>query len=1272
MMNDREAVNNFNANDYPLGPGIRLIEASAGTGKTFALAHLVLRLITEKAVPISNLLVVTFTEAAAAEIRSRISERIESALIGLDSINQDKKYNPPDSLLAEWLERVKGKNHKLLKWKCLLLVSLEEIDSSDITTIHGFCSRTLRREALANGSPIDLKIEGEDYEIFRDIAHEYWQNQILRLEAGQILGIEDSGLNLESYEQMLLKVDSNPSLKINNSEQSLDVDIPLYKQFEGLLEKKWEVFLDKWKEEGLQLEFDLRNYAKQLRSVVTLDTKPFSPNPTKDRYEIINRWIEEYDFKQNKLSNRNIPTYGLIRSQPILKDYFHPEIFYKVANRLDDSSPTLPKPHLQNAIADLCDGPAEQIWYHALSWGTQALAKRRSELSVISYGGLLEALDPGNENKSSHEVYSSRPELIASLRNRYKVVLIDEFQDTDPIQWRILHKVFGNTSKHLLVMIGDPKQAIYRFRGSDLKIYMKAREKADRIDILQDNFRTSSKLMNGLNKLMASGLSRSNLIVTPIIPRIKENKLHLDQGEEPLQLLTLEEYQDNESEKVNNLCSKSKLEEIIPRAVAESVLNLFQKNKEELIPSDICILVNRHDQAERIRSGLAKVGLPTRLMSKGDILASEAAEILQKFLNCLAYSSNSNNLRLIACSALMEWNINEIRESETNGNLNRLAVKFQTLAQLFTDLGVIGCLTDFLEEQQVADLSKRGRLISDIKQCAQLVQEEIHNSGLDVVKAAEWLSNERLRPIKTIPENRKANSDDAENAIAILTIHRSKGLEFRVVICPYLWQAPPLPNGPLWKCESSSSWFISICKGWGKGKKALETSYNSTLEEAERIAYVASTRARDLLILVWGRGIKQEGNPLTGWLFGPKAIDYSMEELCMGKMRSWLINNNIPISIHPFIPSESLKQWQSPIQTGKLGVGPIPNRRLDKTWGRSSYSSWITEYDREDNSSDINPYRLKGEHQKYQLNQEKTHAEKANWKTNDDSERFNQEFLSKIGPLVQFPRGTSAGNCLHRILEQLDFCKPINDTNTVIQIKTELRRAGLEQGHLKAIQDSLARLLEAPLGLHLKGLRLNQLVKRRRIHELSFDLPIAHDSRALNSIDIARIFEIDSSARFSSEYAQRVKELNIQGRGFLSGSIDLVFTDEEDLSTSKWWVLDWKSNWIGDLDENNNQLSSGPFHYQYDSMEKQMLIHHYPLQAHLYLVALHRFLLWRLPNYNPEKHLGGYAYIFLRGLPDLKAFSHKDYKNIIPGQFIERASIKRILAFDHLLKKGGQ
>ena len=1204
----------FEANTYPLTPGVRLLEASAGTGKTFALAHLVLRLVTEQQLSLDQLLVVTFTEAAADELRDRIGRRLDAALQGL--LQQEHSSTPLpelDSVLQNWLAQhgQDVRQRRLLASR--LLESLEALERADITTIHGFCRRSLRRQALQNGQALDLVLDDDPQTLAIQVAHDLWREEVLRLDPGEVSGLLQAGLCPEALATALQKLDGDCAVRIAEDAEPIAADQTLAEVFPRWLQSRWEHFNEHWHRDGAALEQVFRASATEWRSLGCTDTKPFSARPRKDRCQELNHWTDHV----NKTGSHSID-YADVRNQVLLGGYFHPGSFQKTARACGENEPTLPLPALQTAIAELWDGPAEQTWRHLLIRGLKQISERRRHRGVVGFSGLLDALDPAQSEAAES--------WLTPLRSRYRVVLIDEFQDTDPLQWRLLKTAF-RTPIHLLLMVGDPKQAIYRFRGGDLNTYKAARREADRIDDLLDNRRTTPQLMQAMNQLMAPGLHLSELDVPEVTPRSSAQPLTLPQGSASLQIHDINpDDHDGES-------SRTAIEARIPRIATDLILQTLTQDA-DLDPSDVCILVSRHRQAEDIRAALAAAGLPSRLVSQGDVFTSQGASDLQTFLDALARPGHAGGLRQLAVSSLLQWRSEELVAAEQNGQLDQLASQLQQLAAELPRLGLMGCLARLMDGETVADLSSRGRLLGDLQQCARLVQDTMHRQGLDASSGADWLRRQRLHPPDTIPEQRQPFSDLAASAVAVVTVHRSKGLQYPVVICPYLWEAPSPGRGPLWRMppgDDSASWRVALNAHWGLGHAASHCADIESQAEAERLAYVAITRAERHLVLFQARAARQEGNPLAAWL---KDLADPPSPL---------------ISLHRAAPDPQINRWHPRLIERDLTCAPVPAHGFDRSWGRSSYSAWIAGHEGAKAASP-DPRNLE-------------EGRDVDARTGSDSEPptladQNEPLDPDDSPLGSFPRGAAAGDCLHRILEQLPFDQAIDQDSNRTLVERELTRSGLDTDMTDAVLDGLSTLMEAPLGGPLGDLKLSSLHSGRRLHELSFDLPVAHQGRAVQPGQLARAFRIEPGRRFGGRYADSLQDLDFLSRGFLTGSIDLVFTDGDDPATARWWVADWKSNWIGERDVDGRPLHCGPRHYSQAAMEEQMYLHHYPLQAHLYLVALHRFLLWRLDGYRPERHLGGYAYIFLRGVS----------RHGGSGVILEAAPLKRLHCLDAVLR----
>ena len=639
----------FDPNHYPLDPGLRLLEASAGTGKTFALAHLALRLISEGAVPLPSLLVVTFTDAAAAELRSRIGQRLQDALTGLEALERGAALPQADPVLQQWWQRApQGQSRR--DWISRVLMALEQLDAADITTIHGFCTRSLRRLAISSGAAMQQQLETDATALVQEVVQDIWQQHVFTLPLPQLQGLMLAGLSSDGLSAALERLDGDPQAQLQTDGDDFDPSEPLGDQLERSLQASWRRFVSCWTRDGVELEQCFRSTALQWKEM-GFKPSPYSPKPTADRCAQVDRWIAAHGSTPDLCSIR--------AQQKLLHDYFHPGVWCRTARKCGEEEPSLAAPELQRAIADLWDGPIERVWRYALQWCLQQLQRRRQRSGTVSFAGLLTAMDPGDAEASWLE----------PLQQRYRAVMVDEFQDTDPVQWRLLQRSFGGGS-HLLLLVGDPKQAIYRFRGGDLDTYRRARGLVSRIDTLEDNYRTTPPLMAGLNALMAPGLPESGLEVPAVQARTARPAAVLPDGQQPLQLLQLEQ---------ELLSGKTAIEAAVPPAVAEVVMQLLMEQP-ALSPDQLCILVSRHDQAADLRRALAERGVPTRLVAQGDVLDSDAALVLQRLLDALAAPADDRRLRLLAASPLVGWSADRLRCEAQDPQLDALAQRLRQAA----------------------------------------------------------------------------------------------------------------------------------------------------------------------------------------------------------------------------------------------------------------------------------------------------------------------------------------------------------------------------------------------------------------------------------------------------------------------------------------------------------------------------------------------------------------------------------------------------------------
>ncbi len=1467
---EAKPIQDFEANGFPLDPGLQLLEASAGTGKTFALAHLVLRLVAERRHRLPELLVVTFTEAAAAELRDRIARRLQEGLAALEAPDEPGAGDPsyPDDTLAQWHRAQNPDPQAQWVLRARLLEALEDLDRSDITTIHGFCRRSLQRQALEAGLGPAVELESDDSQLQLELVHEYWQGQLLALPPELLGGLQERGLRFEHLVSVLKRLDSDPALELDPLPPEINGDQPLGPQLVALWPQLWQRFVGLWRSQAEALEHSFCSTAADLRArfgpKAIASACKYSAKPRSNRVQALAQWLSQWDggselgselesegkatLQSPAPSPAALPGYRAVLQEKLLREYFHPGPFTRMVAPYEDDPIALPQRPLLEAIAALVDGPLELTLLHFGHWARGAIRRRRQRSGRMGFAQLLEGLDPGPSGQNQGA-------LMAALRQRYRVALVDEFQDTDPIQWRILERAFlaepGAAASHLVVLVGDPKQAIYRFRGGDLATYQRARQRADGLHGLRQNRRSSRPLVQALNALMAPGLPLSQLEVPAVESAAAKGELLLEPGEQPLQLLPLDG--DQLADQVAGLCLQLLQRRLLLRDTSGAAGSIGKERP--LSPGDLCLLVGKHREAELLRQALERRGLPSRLVSVGDVFASAGATALQRLLDALADPGSSRRLRLLAASPLVGWSAAELAEAEP-GRWDGLAATISRLAMDLPRQGLLASLAQLLDPRGLARLALGGRLLADLMQVAELVQERMHRDQLGAGAAADWLRSLRLAEDRAVPANHQLNSDAAQAAIAVVTVHRSKGLEYPVVICPTLWQGQaPIKAGMgqvgrRWQPATASRprLDLHLDPHWGTGRQASLQDQAAQAQERERLAYVAATRARHLLVLGFpsdpssapgsapatatatasakasaktsvrasakadGTGkpagaIGAAASPLLAETAGgatpetprnsrspaPRSAhnegegqaptrELSPRELATrelaGAIGPWLFaadgrERDLPLQrLDPSALPELPGRWQAPASPETLACGPVPRHRLDRSWGRSSYSGWThgsqrslpPEVSEEGREADLlladdgpaaggDPL---GEPSDALVNDAVTNGALAKGAAvsgaggssaaasgdggNGDrgsgaeldgvgadgdpepaanpgqqpaatapegasagadlegpgqaaADAAASPAWSRFGPLSRFPRGAGPGDALHHILEQVDFQQPGESEASTAVIRRELARAGLAASEVGPVQQALDQLRHTPLGGPLGRFCLAELPASQRLNEMGFDLPLAvamagppeaasqsdgspegRDPAGettpqagegggrhplITSQGLAQVFASHPGGLFGAPYARELQRLSIASRGFLTGSIDLVCC-----VAGRWWVIDWKSNWLGERDPDGQPSACGPAHYGQAAMAAQMRHHHYPLQAHLYLVALHRYLRWRLGGYDPANHLGGYAYLFLRGLPGPTA------ADPVPGCLVERPPLGRVLALDRLLRRG--
>jgi len=849
----------------------------------------------------------------------------------------------------------------------------------------------------------------------------------------------------------------------------------------------------------------------------------------------------------------------------------------------------------------LPDPFAERIRF-AHSVRTEA-ARRRHRLGLVTFDDQLQRLRDALTDPLTGQHACAR------LRLGVDAVLVDEFQDTDPVQWQILQRLFDGHRP--MVLIGDPKQAIYTFRGADVQAYLGAAQAAGHRFGLGTNYRSDAALVETLAVLFA-GLRLGDAIdVHPVRPHRPGSGVRRDgQPVAPVVLTTIDEEQDW-------WVARDRV--IADLAVQVRHLLHDQEVADEntwrpMNPGDIAVLVRTNGVALRVAEALRAGGVPVALSGADSIFDSPAAKDWLVLLRALA-SRWRGDLRRATRTAFFEASLADLAGADEH----RVAHWTATLRQwdrILTRAGVsalfsaIGAETTFID--RVLSRPDGERLMTDFRHVAELLH---HASGHDRPSAAwlaEWLAENLKRPAGEGERTRRLETDS--RAVQVKTVHRAKGLQYPIVLLPDLWK-PFLDSaddgGALRFHDEDGRAVVDLAGAGAPGREQRLKRYQAEHDEEElRLLYVAATRARSQVLMWWARTAQTARAPLHRVLYRDRR-DASAPDACypMDQPPGSLSPAELPwlqqtsgIQVRPLQVSTrppAAPAHAQPPQLRALTFG----RSIDADWRRTSYSGLTA-----------------GVHHDAPLLVDEP----------EDPEGITpSETTSSPSPMRDLPGGTQFGTLVHALFEQVD---PGADHSSLL---TNLRAAAAEWlprfplagVHADQLAESLLPAFTTSLGPLADGRTLAQLPVTDRLAELTFDLPLEPRS-ALTVGDVAVLMRRHLPAddplvgypALLADPAVAAQPL----KGFLTGSIDAVFRVGSG-HDPRFLVVDYKTNRLG-----GEQLTLG--HYAQGPMVSAMCASHYPLQALLYCVALHRFLAGRLADYRPDRHLGGVLYLFVRGM----------------------------------------
>ncbi|MGF6206290.1 exodeoxyribonuclease V subunit beta [Pseudomonas frederiksbergensis] len=1196
---------------FPLR-GSQLIEASAGTGKTFTISALYLRLVLghggestgfgRELLP-PQILVVTFTDAATKELRERIRTRLaEAARFFRDEIPA------PDGLIAELREQFLPE-----QWSgCAnrLDIAAQWMDEAAVSTIHSWCQRMLREHAFDSGSLFTQTLETDHSDLLGEVLRDYWRLFCYPMQGDALNWVRG---NWGGPAALLPRVRG----LFASERDSVEGKEPAELIAECLLERRSAL---------LELKMPWRQWADELLAIChqgvaskSVDGRKMQARYFEPWFEKIKAWAEDEALEQLDIGT------GFTRLTPD-----------GMAEAWKGEAPRHPGLDAMPGLKVSLDGlptPDAAVLQHAAQWVGARFEEEKRRRAEMGFDDMLLRLDAALQSDGGER-------LATLIREQFPVALIDEFQDTDPVQYRIFESIYrieDNNPECGLFLIGDPKQAIYAFRGADIYTYLRARQATTgRLHTLGTNFRSSHGMVDAVNHVFARAESReagrgaflfrekNGDNPVPFLPVASQGR------KEVLQV----EGQSVPALNIWHLSADQPLSGVVYRqqlaaACASEITALLNggqqgragfiqdgKDFRGLLPADIAILVRDGKEAQAVRGELSARGVRSVYLSdKDSVFAAQEAHDLLTWLKACAEPDVERPLRAALACITLNLSLAELEQL----NRDELAwearvMQFRRYREIWRKQGVLPMLRrllhDFQLPQALITRSDGERVLTNLLHLSELLQQAA--AELDGEQALIRHLSEHLALSGQAGEEQILRLESDEQLVKVVTIHKSKGLEYPLVFLPFICSAKPVDGSrlPLHYHDATGKAQVTL----RPTPELIAQADDERLAEDLRLLYVALTRAQHACWL--GVTDLKRGNnnssvlhlSALGYLLGGGAMLAESAGL-----KRWLedLQQDCPALSYAEMPEATTEHYHPPRNEATLLAPLVPKRKASENWWIASYSA-LRIGDSMSVGTDEAP--------------ESPQAQKL-----FDDERLDPEAPREVvtggADIHRFPRGPNPGTFLHGLLEWAGD-EGFSATPKAVEdaVARRCNRRGWE-GWIITLSDWLQHLLKSPM--HIGGgqppVVFEQLTQYRVEMEFWF---------ASHKVDVLKLDEL--VRQYTHKGVARVAAEPVMLNGMFKGFIDLTFEHD-----GRYYVADYKSNWLGVDDAA----------YTEQAMEQSILDNRYDLQYVLYLLALHRQLKARLPDYDYDRHIGGALYLFLRGT---RAASQGVYFARPPRELIER------------------
>ena len=1091
-------ITQFNPVSSPIEHGLTLLEAGAGTGKTYSLVRIIVRELVEKELDPSEIVTVTFTRAATAEIKSRLHELLSEILRDLKKPADEIKNDIAQAWVTqgeEWVENAKRR----------LSIALSAFDSIPIFTIDGFFQRLLKEYAFESNVLFSIELEPDDSPLIHTALQDYWRQHVYSLK-GDALALFQQSVDFKKAKNFL-------SEALRSSEVTLD---PAYSESADALNseyaKAWHSFVAV-----------LQEYEDTLREFIDSPTPGIKKNAGPFRKGGDAKLFAEVDdiLANPKSVSSNTPLIDHLRASHLLTEAaFNKNKFVSLDNE--------PIAKIFHAVQTLIDARPKNIssayFGEIYRFVEQRLNELKADLNTQSYNDVTTTLSNIllSDSKASQAIK-------LAIYKRYKAALIDEFQDTSPQQCNVFIQLFNQAKREeederYFHIIGDPKQSIYRFRGADVFSYIAAASKADHHYSLLTNYRSSPSMIHSVNKVFS--ISENPFLVEGGIS-FTPSQWPEQNGDIPTSAQPALWVQSLEMEKPTAVQKR----QLFYNDICRNILDLLDtpwceidpksKRTEPVQPSDFAVLVRSKKQGESLNILLSEHKVPSTLSTRTSLIASaESSEILT-ILSALLNPRSTPAIR----SALLTPALGSGELLASDASFDQVSNDFSELHILWNEHGLMPMMQSFIARFSVRStllkLTHGQRRLTNFNHLAELLDTKAREEKLTPSATLQWLEMAIQGSIfDTDAEQLELRIATDDAAVQILTQHTSKGLEY-----PIVFVLPSCDN----KISSSRLSHTyhhpnngdTLFAPYGdNAHESFEIRKGEEQADSVRLTYVALTRAKYRCYFYYDPPVMKTALDHAIYRMLGELNQPEIEALC-GKSDNTIVYTPLDEETLDL----QLKDWTTHTRTEIEELSIRDSSKVNFiTQKRTTSFTGITR-----NAPDI---------------------------FHDvDGAVVDSIGLDEHGFWCKLQAGASLGLVFHEILEELDF-QDTSELLTLVDSKlhkySPWREKPSDSEITEIIQEivlNIEQLLEHQIA---PGMQLNQLSQKQRLNEAQFLLSGSNFSLSA----LCDILESDPPAGLPAGYIEQLRDVSaLAVEGFLDGIIDLVFEHD-----GRYHILDWKSN----------------------------------------------------------------------------------------------------------------